>query len=292
MKKKISFVLLYYKAYEDTIECIESLLKLSVENCSIHIILVDNNSNDGKYEILKKQYCDNNMHWLQTTENLGYAKGNNVGVRFAKEELKSDWVIILNTDTVIRQNNFCQKIMELYERENYYVLGPQVLGYYDGLSQSPLQKHVSKNIYKIWLNNLMHLIAWQTNLVVFIRKFRKRNVVNFSKPTEAEKYTCVCHGSCLIFSPAFLKRFNGFDDRTFLYREEAILFYVLHKLGLKTLFSDEIVILHKGGKSSEAVYGKGERNKAIPAYKARNKSLLEEIRVRMLGIDNLEDVLR
>lgn len=288
-----TFVLLYYKAYQDTIECIESIKNLEQNSVRINIVLVDNNSNDGSFEKLKKTYADHlSIHWISTGANLGYAKGNNVGVKYAKTQLKSDWVIILNTDVVIRQKDFCEKIVELYNKEHYYVLGPEVLGYSDGLSQSPLQKRDSMNIYKVWINNMLHLIAWKTNLIVVIRKFRKRAVVNFSKPTEEEKYTCICHGSCLILSPIFLERFNGFDGRTFLYREESILFYVLHKLGLKTLFSDELTAFHKGGKSSEAEYGKGERNKAIPACRIRNESLLEEIRVRHLSMDKLEDVLK
>lgn len=290
---KIAFVLLYYKAFQDTIECIDSISNLDKENSDINIVLVDNNSNDGSFENLKALYSGNqNIHWISTGENLGYARGNNVGVKYAKEKLKSDWVIILNTDVVIQQKNFCEKLIDVYNREHYYVLGPEVLGYNDGLSQSPLKKQDSKNVYKDWLNNMLHLIAWKTNLIAVIRNFRKKGVVNFTKPTEKEKYTCICHGSCLVFSPLFLEKFNGFDSKTFLYREESILFYVLHQLEMKTLFCDEMTVLHKGGRSSEAVYGKNERNRAIPACIIRNKSLIEEIRVRRLSRDKLEAVLR
>lgn len=290
---KIAFVLLYYKAFQDTVECIESIKDLDQTGIKIDIILVDNNSNDGSFEKLKELYADNlSFHWISTGVNLGYARGNNVGIKYAKIQLNSDWVIVLNTDVVIQQKNFCKKLIEVYNKEHYYIMGPQVLGYNDGLSQSPLQKRDDKNIYNIWINNMLHLIAWETNLITLIRRFRKRAVVNFCKPNNGEKYTCVCHGSCLIFSSLFLKRFNGFDSRTFLYREESILFYVLHKLELKTLFCDELTVLHKGGKSSEAEYGAGERNKIIPACRIRNQSLLEEIRVRRLSQDRLEDVLK
>lgn len=291
--KRISFVLLYYKALEDTIECIESIKDVNQTKIIIDIILVDNYSNDGSFEKLRELYAnDLSIYWISTGANLGYAKGNNIGVDYAKTKLKSDWVIILNTDVVIRQKDFCEKIIEVYEKEQYYVLGPEVLGYYDGLSQSPLQKKDDNKIYKKLINNILHLIAWQTNLIIIIRKFRKSAVVNFSKPVNDEKYTCVCHGSCLIFSALFLERFGGFYSKTFLYREESILFYVLHKLGLKTMFCDELTVLHKGGKSSEAEYGKGERNKTINACRIRNKSLLEEIRIRKLSQNKLEDVLK
>ena len=48
------------------------------------------------------------------------ALGYNVGVKYAKNQLKSDWVIILNTDVVIRQKDFCEKLVEVYNKEHYF----------------------------------------------------------------------------------------------------------------------------------------------------------------------------
>ena len=93
-KSKIAFVILYYKAYEDTIDCIHSVLCLDKNNFELEIIVVDNDSRDGAIDKLKKQFKD--VHYIRNDKNDGYARGNNIGIKYAKNTLKANFVVILN----------------------------------------------------------------------------------------------------------------------------------------------------------------------------------------------------
>ena len=72
---KIVYLILQYMAVKDTIECIESINKLKCYKNKIEIVVVDNNSPDNSYNILKSKYKkETNIYLLQNKENLGFGK--------------------------------------------------------------------------------------------------------------------------------------------------------------------------------------------------------------------------
>ena len=79
----------------DTAACLDSLL--AQEGVSLEILLVDNASADGSGARLHERYPA--VHYLETQENLGYAGGNNAGLRWALER-GAAWVLVVNNDTV------------------------------------------------------------------------------------------------------------------------------------------------------------------------------------------------
>jgi GT2 family glycosyltransferase len=95
-KAFVSTIILNWNGWQDTIECVESCRKLSYEN--FRILIVDNGSSDNSGTILRKRFPD--LEVLQTGANLGFAGGNNVGIRHAFQQ-GADYVWLLNNDTVI-----------------------------------------------------------------------------------------------------------------------------------------------------------------------------------------------
>ena len=79
-----SFVILHYISITDTIECIESILK-NINYLKYYIIVVDNGSKNNSGNILKEKYKNNsNVKVILNENNLGFARGNNVGYKLAK----------------------------------------------------------------------------------------------------------------------------------------------------------------------------------------------------------------
>ena len=111
-----SFVILHYKTANDTIDCIESLLALERrEGDTISVVVVDNASNNGSLEILKEKYAGiDGITFLENRENLGFAKGNNVGYRYARETLHADFIAVLNNDIIVRSKDIVPRIAALY----------------------------------------------------------------------------------------------------------------------------------------------------------------------------------
>jgi len=96
MTKLVTIIILNWNGWQDTIECVESCRKLSYAN--FRIIIVDNGSKDGSEAILRERFPDIDI--IQTGANLGFAGGNNVGIRYALEQ-GAEFVWLLNNDTVV-----------------------------------------------------------------------------------------------------------------------------------------------------------------------------------------------
>ena len=74
---------------------------------NIQIIIVDNGSPDDSYNHLMTQFGGySNVHLIRNEYNLGYASGNNVGIRYALETLKSPYVAIMNPDVEVAEDYF------------------------------------------------------------------------------------------------------------------------------------------------------------------------------------------
>ena len=83
-------LVLSWNGREDTLACLESLR-------GIETICVDNASSDGSAEAVAERFPE--VELIRNEENLGFAGGNNVGLRQALER-GADWVLLLNNDAV------------------------------------------------------------------------------------------------------------------------------------------------------------------------------------------------
>lgn len=98
MPDRAVVVLLNWKGYDDTVACVESCLKL--DHPGTTILIVDNASPDGSGDRLHERFPD--LPYLQTGANLGFAGGNNAGIREAAR-MGADFAWILNNDTEVHR---------------------------------------------------------------------------------------------------------------------------------------------------------------------------------------------
>ena len=96
MNKMAYIIIVNWNGYKDTCQCIESCRELDYSN--FHILIVDNGSSDGSGQLLREQFSD--IKIIETGSNLGFAGGNNVGIRYALEQ-GADYIWVLNNDTVV-----------------------------------------------------------------------------------------------------------------------------------------------------------------------------------------------
>jgi GT2 family glycosyltransferase len=266
--KHFSFVILHYQAIEDTIECIESILK-NVKYDKKDLVVVDNGSPDGSGEILVEKYANNNsVHILLSPENLGFAKGNNMGFQFAKNSLKTDFVAMINNDTVIKQEEFITETLKYYDEKPFAVLGPDIVSLVDQGHQNPVQvKPMDKRGAKIALTinriclwtSYVHADEYAFKAIKYVYKIKdllrgSGNKVTKVRNYETEVENVQLHGSALIFSPKYIQLHNGLYPETFMYLEEDILYYLMKKEKQRLIYYPKVQIFHKEDSSTKTSF--------------------------------------
>lgn len=258
----ISYVILHYKNLNDTIKCIESLLRTT--NNDSNLIVVDNGSGDGSGEKLKKKYQDMpQIKVLLLENNVGFSKGNNAGYIYVKKNYDSDFIIVTNNDVVFYQKNFEETIKKIYAQSQFYVLGPDVYiprhkDHQNPLFKTPINKQQLINEIKEYKYYRKNPLKFEKRLKIHALKNRlcsKYKVINFLYSTlrgkdvldYKKRYENVgLQGSCLIFSKKFImKEDKAFEPEPFLYEEETFLFYRCQKKSYKMVYDPSIAIRHE-----------------------------------------------
>lgn len=91
-------IILNWNGKNDTLHCLKSLKDVTTPH---HVVVVDNGSTDDSASAISKAFPD--IHLIETGENLGYAEGNNIGIRYALGK-KADALLILNNDTIVTKD--------------------------------------------------------------------------------------------------------------------------------------------------------------------------------------------
>lgn len=125
--KKIAIVILNWNQPKITLNLISSLKKINTKNIfKYQIILIDNHSDDDSYNIFKQTLSsDNSITLLQTPQNLGYAGGNNYGIKIALK-LKFDYILILNNDTIVDPDFLTELLNPLLKNAKIGISVPKI----------------------------------------------------------------------------------------------------------------------------------------------------------------------
>lgn len=280
----ISFVILNYKTYREAIACAESILSTQSRE-ELGIVIVDNGSGNGSAEKLKEYFAkEDRVHIVVSQENLGFAKGNNLGIRYAREKFDPDFIVAANSDIIFEQKDYCGQLARIYARRPYAILGGDVVDASRTQHFNPVARerrytlnYMRKQVFVSWakavmfrLIKLFHLkgaVAGHYGVSVqdggtvekdggkklTTREVDGKAVAADSRVAE-ELEGVLLHGCCLVFSRDFFAELDGFWEGTFLYAEEEILYYLAVKKGLRVLYSPEITCMHKEAATTNTLY--------------------------------------
>ena len=228
MSKIVSIVVLNYKNYHDTIDCIDSIFQCKYIN--LNVIVVDNDSKNESVDILKKKY-QNKIILIASKTNLGYAGGNNIGIRKAIE-LKSDYICVINNDTIVEKNFIERCISALDSDKNIGIVSPIVLEYNSDVIQSTGGK--------IFLNK------GGSELIN-----KGKNIKEITKDQECDFIS----GACMFFRKEMID-INGFlPESYFLFYEETEWCYKIKKKGFLIKSICSTFIQHKGSATIDSISG-------------------------------------
>lgn len=220
--KKVSVVILNYKVRDLTIKCIESVKKSSYENISI--IVVDNNSDDGLVEAIKKV---EGVEFVQLKENFGYSGGNNAGIKRALKE-GADYIFLLNPDTVIDKGAISSMVELAQKGGDEAVIGPKIY-FGDGKT--------------IWYAGG---IFDQANVLGKHRGVDQKDEGQYNKIEETEYVT----GAAMFVPKDVFDKVGLFDEQYFLYYEDSDFSYRAKSAGFKLVYLPTAVVCHENAKST------------------------------------------
>jgi GT2 family glycosyltransferase len=222
MLRSVAIVILNWNGLSDTVECLESLKEITYPDYKT--IIVDNGSTDRSVAYLSRQYPDITL--IKNSENLGYAEGNNTGIRYALEK-KANYVLLLNNDTVV-EPGFLNRLIETAESDpRIGIVGPKIVYYNDPR--------------RIWS------AGGRTNLFTGhsynMRKNRTDTSCNGIRTVDS------IAGCALLIKTQLIKKIGLLDKNYFLYVEETDWNYRAHGAGYISVVNCDTRVLHKVEKS-------------------------------------------
>lgn len=259
---KLGIVILQYNGYTQTIELISTLKKMNWNNIEPKYIIVDNDSPDKSgAKIVDRYKNDNSVKIIEANQNLGFARGNNLGIQYSFRDFGADLTVVSNSDIDIKDRNFFQKLRSTYLNEYFAVCGPDIYSLSKKFHQSPLRKkHYSKNELdnliqnykrKIRLLELIKPFKIYDFIWILRRKLKIKSRAIESKNFQTKQHNVVLCGAFFILSRKYFEAYpNGLYDKTFMYLEEDALSIQCERKGLTVLYEPNLSILHYDGLST------------------------------------------
>lgn len=183
-----------------------------------YIVITDNASTDISFDKLKEIYADDNkVKVISSGKNGGYGYGNNYGIKYAKEKLNSDFVIVTNPDCFFSDELIIQ-LKDIMKKKNAAIV-------------SGIQKVNNKAISEIaWkVPNVLECTFAGTRLEKIFNYFYRSNYFD----NAVVQVDCV-PGAMFLVDPNKFLATGGYDEDMFLYCEETTLGFKLKKAGYKT----------------------------------------------------------
>lgn len=226
---ELSIIIVSFNTRQLLKDCLISIFDQTL-SLTFEVLVVDNASTDGSVEMLKKEFPK--VKLISNSQNLGFAKANNLALRQAQGEL----LLLLNSDTLVLDNAITKMVKFMKESPNVGIVGPKLLN----PDKSP-QPSTGKFL-NLWASFLWLIGAERLGLTR-------------SSPGEI-KETDWISGACLMVRHEVLNKVGFLDENFFMYLEEMELCYRVKNVGFKIYFYPSSQVLH-------LVRGSGDRKKAI-----------------------------
>ena len=214
---KFSIIIVSYNTKMLLGDCLWSIFgKLSGD---FEVIVVDNASNDGSQEMLKKDFAGS-VKLIESKKNLGFGPANNL----AAKQAQGEFLFFLNSDTILKQDILPGLADFLADNKDIGVVTPKLL-LTDGREQlyaygrfPTILNSIIKSAGLVSHNNSWFTVDWVS-------------------------------GAALIIRRDLFERIGGFDEKYFMYFEDIDLCRAVYNLGFKAAVLPTVSLIHLGGKS-------------------------------------------
>lgn len=253
MLPKVSVIILNYNNPDETLKCLDSVLKISYSN--LNVIIIDNASTSGYENINNVAKNQTRISLVRNKENLGYGGGNNVGIKFAMKQ-GSDYIFILNNDTQVPPEILTNLIEEAERDKGIGIIAPAInegnRTTYGGRIKwlKPELKHISSKSYP---STISQSSSYGTSKL---------------KATSLSDYI---PGAAMLVRKEVFEKVGLLPEEYFLYFEDADFSMRAKKAGFKLKVMPEVMIYHNVSSSALKL-----GSPLILRYHMRNSLLFNE----------------
>ena len=255
----VSIIIINYNTFTLTSNCIRSIVEHTLHS-SYEIILVDNDSTECEADQFLQEFPF--LKLIKSNKNGGFAYGNNLGI----EKATCDYVLLLNSDTVLNEDSIAKSIEYLKQQKEEGVLGCKMT-YPDGKIQYSARRFRSIS----WeLLDLFRFIPW----LMPYKKRAKQMLGKYFRHDDNRECDWV-NGAFFLFPRKIFDQLPGkkLDDRFFMYGEDQLWCEQIKNLGYKNIFYSETTIIHINSGSTDLL-------KQLQLRKTMMKHELEIMKLR------------
>ncbi|TSC96065.1 MAG: putative glycosyltransferase [Parcubacteria group bacterium Athens1014_10] len=215
---KVAIIILVYNGEKYLLDLLPSLKRQDYPEESCQIILVDNNSQDKSAEYIKNNFPQ--FVFIPNQKNKGFAKGNNIGIKYALEE-SFDYLVLLNQDTAVEPNWLGELVKTIEKDEKIGAVQPMILFWdkKDKINSS---------------GNAIHFLGFG-----FSEDFNQIKNLN-----QEEREISYASGAAVLFRAKALEEAGLFDENLF-YSEDVDLGWRIRLAGYKIINAPRAEVFHK-----------------------------------------------
>ncbi|MCF8321213.1 MAG: glycosyltransferase family 2 protein [Flavobacterium sp.] len=258
---QLSVIILNYNVRYFLEQCVASVQE-ALTNIDSEIIVVDNHSSDDSCEMIKSRFPD--VKLIKNNSNLGFPKGNNIGVAQAK----GDYICILNPDTVVPEDTF-EKILAFAEKQaNLGIVGCKLI---DGSGNFLPESKRGIPTPFVALTKIFGLYKLFPNWRFFNRYYAEHLSENETGEVE------ILVGAFMVMKRDLYNEMGGFDENCFMYSDDIDLSYMALKSGKSNYYFHETSVIHYKGESTvrDGLYMKRFREAMQFFYNKHYKNSVE-----------------
>ncbi len=260
----LSIIILSYNTKELLRQCLNSVVQSSKFKVQSEIIVVDNDSSDGSQGMVKKDFP--NVILIENKENLGYAKGNNIGLKQAGGK----YILFLNSDTEVYPGALTEAIEFMEKNSVVGALTPKTL-----LANGKIDPDCHRGFPTPWAS-----ISYFFGLEKLFPKSRlfgqyHKFYLDMGKNHEIDAGA----GAFVLIPGEIIEEVGAWDENYFFYGEDLDFFYRIKKAGYKVMFYAKPLLKHYKGASS----GLRSESKLIAKNSKENR-----IRVAKASVEAME----
>ena len=230
---QLTVIILNYNVRYFLEQCILSVQK-ALEGIDGEIIVIDNASSDDSCGMMKTKFP--HLKLIENAANLGFPKGNNIGV----DQAKGEYICILNPDTVVAEDTFTKILNSKFQIPNSKlgIIGCKLI---DGTGN--FLPESKRGVPTPW--------------VAFTKIFGLYKISNYFGKYYAQHLSENESGKVDILVGAFMMmkrelylKVGGFDENCFMYSDDIDLSYLVLKTGKSNYYFHDTSVIHYKGEST------------------------------------------